>query len=49
MYTLYIPGENTIYLENHSAGMASQVYSGFFEYLRQLDQEAESENEHDHQ
>ncbi|SFC25267.1 hypothetical protein SAMN05443252_102413 [Bacillus sp. OV322] len=49
MYMLYIPDENIINLENHSAGMASQVYSGFFEYLRQLDQEEESKNEHDHQ
>ncbi|MFD0050200.1 hypothetical protein ACFVHQ_12855 [Actinomycetes bacterium NPDC127524] len=49
MYMLYIPDENIINLENHSAGMASQVYAGFFEYLRQLDQEEESKTEHDHQ
>ncbi|MGE7761364.1 hypothetical protein [Peribacillus sp. NPDC097895] len=44
MYMLHSPRMGTIHTELHYLGMASQVYSGFLEYLMNIEPVQETDN-----
>lgn len=44
MYMLHSPRMGTIHTELHYLGMASQVYSGYLEYLMNIEPVQETDN-----